>query len=160
VEAAGQNPNVPSLIAPWTSSSLMYCTDCHNNNTGPGAGGNGPKGPHGSTFTPLLERRLELTDNQTENASTYDLCYKCHSRASILGDQSFKSHNKHVVASKTACTTCHDSHGAARASHLINFNTTYVTKSSGGRLEFIDNGMYRGTCYLSCHGKDHNPLAY
>jgi predicted CXXCH cytochrome family protein len=160
VETTGKNPHVPSLISPWTTSSLMYCTDCHNSNSGPGAGGTGPNGPHGSTYVPLLERRLELTDDQTENAAAYALCYKCHSRASILGDQSFKTHNKHVVTVKTSCTTCHDSHGAARASHLINFNTTYVTKSSSGRLEYIDNGTFRGTCFLSCHGKDHNPLSY
>jgi predicted CXXCH cytochrome family protein len=160
VETAGKNPNVPSLIDPWKTSSLMYCTDCHNSNTGPAAGGVGPNGPHGSTFVPLLERRLEMTDNQTENAGAYALCYKCHSRSSILADQSCRTHNKHIVGVKTACTTCHDSHGSNRAGHLINFNTTYVTKSSGGRLEFIDNGMYRGTCYLNCHGKDHNPLSY
>jgi predicted CXXCH cytochrome family protein len=160
VVAVGRNPNVPSLILPWTINSLVYCTDCHNSNTGPGAGGTGPKGPHGSAFVPLLERRLELTDQQPENSTTYALCYKCHSRNSILGDQSFPSHNKHIVNDKTACTTCHDSHASPRYSHLINFNPTYVTRSSSGRLEFIDNGTYRGACYLSCHGKDHNPLSY
>jgi predicted CXXCH cytochrome family protein len=160
VEIAGKNPNVPSLISPWTTSSLVYCSDCHNSDSGPGAGGTGAKGPHGSAYAPLLERRLELTDNQSENSTAYALCYKCHSRTSILGDQSFTSHRKHVVDAKTACTTCHDSHGATKTSHLINFNTMYVTKSSAGRMEFIDNGTYRGTCYLSCHGKDHNPLSY
>jgi hypothetical protein len=160
VETVGKNPNVPSLISPLTTSSLVYCTDCHNSDSGPGAGGTGPKGPHGSAYAPLLERRLELADNQAENSTAYALCYKCHSRTSILGDQSFKSHRKHVVDAKTACTTCHDSHGVTKASHLINFNTMQVTKSSGGRLEFVDNGKYRGTCYLSCHGKDHNPLSY
>lgn len=160
VTAAGKNPQVPSLISPWTTTSLMYCTDCHNSNSGPGAGGVGPNGPHGSTYAPLLERRLELTDNQTESPTAYALCYKCHSRASILGDQSFKSHNKHISAEKTSCATCHDPHGSARSSHLINFNAAYVTKSSSGRLEFIDNGTYRGACYLTCHGKDHNPLSY
>jgi predicted CXXCH cytochrome family protein len=160
VETMGKNQHVPSLISPWTTSSLVYCTDCHSSNAGPDAGGNGPKGPHGSAYAPILERRLELTDNQTESPNAYALCYKCHSRASLLGDQSFKFHNKHVAGAKTACTTCHDSHGVTKASHLINFNTLYVTKSSSGRLEFIDNGTYRGTCYLSCHGKDHNPLSY
>lgn len=160
VETAGKNPNVPSLISPWTTSSLVYCTDCHNSNTGPGAGGTGPKGPHGSAYVPLLERRLELTDHHPENSTTYALCYKCHSRNSILGNQSFPSHDKHIVGEKTACTTCHDSHASAKSSHLINFNPMYVTKSSSGRMEFIDHGTYRGTCYLSCHGKDHNPLSY
>ena len=160
VETTGRNSQVPSLISPWTTSSLLYCTDCHNNNSGPGAGGTGPKGPHGSIYEPLLERRLEMADHQSENSLAYALCYKCHSRTSILGNHSFPQHKKHVADAKTACTTCHDSHGVATVSHLINFNTTYVTKSSGGRLEFIDNGVYRGACYLTCHGKDHNPLSY
>ena len=160
VTSVGRNANVPSLIAPWATSRLMYCTDCHNNNQGPGAGGTGPNGPHGSVYTPLLERRLEFTDNQSESSAIYALCYKCHDRNSILGDQSFPSHRKHIVEQQTACTTCHDSHGVANATHLINFNSTYVTPSSNGRLEFIDTGTFRGNCSLRCHGADHQAKPY
>lgn len=164
VLAAGRNPSVPSLIAPWTTASQMYCTDCHNNNQGPGAGGTGPKGPHGSAFTPLLERRLELTDNQTESAAIYALCYKCHSRTSLMADQSFPRHHQHVADLKGACTTCHDPHGAAGSTNLINFNTTYVTKSTslnaGPTFTSAGPGTRRGSCTLTCHGKDHNPFTY
>ncbi len=54
VIAMGRNQSVPSLISPWTTSSFTYCTDCHNNDQGPGAGtGNtGPNGPHGSSLHP------------------------------------------------------------------------------------------------------------
>src|SRR5204863_9398680 len=41
VEAVGKNPQVPSLIVPWTASSLMYCTDCHNSDQSTNAGGAG-----------------------------------------------------------------------------------------------------------------------
>ena len=160
VVTTGKNPNVPSLISPWTTASLIYCTDCHNNNQGPGAGGTGPKGPHGSSYIPILERQLALTDYNAESSGTYALCYKCHSQSSILGNQSFKEHQKHIVGEKTACTTCHDPHGVENKPHLINLNTTYVTPSSSGRLEFIDSGQYRGSCYLTCHGQDHNPKSY
>jgi predicted CXXCH cytochrome family protein len=164
VLAPGKNPSVPSLIAPWTTASQMYCTDCHNNNQGPGAGGTGPNGPHGSTFPPLLERRLELTDNQTETAAIYALCYKCHSRTSILADQSFSHHDQHIRDLKTACTTCHDPHGVTGATNLINFNPTYVTKSTSRNAgpTFTSNGpgTRRGSCTLTCHGKDHNPFTY
>jgi predicted CXXCH cytochrome family protein len=160
VESAGRNPFVPSLIAPWTASSLMYCTDCHNNDQGPRAGGAGPDGPHGSQFAPLLERQLELTDFSPESPASYALCYKCHSRASILSDQSFKFHRRHVVDEKTACTTCHDSHGVANSARLINFNRDYVSPASNGRLEFISQGNFRGNCSVSCHGTDHKALAY
>jgi predicted CXXCH cytochrome family protein len=169
IETAGKNPNVPSLLAPWTTSSRMYCTDCHNNDQGPNAGGAGPNGPHGSTYVPILERQLVLTDGNTENIANYDLCYKCHSRTSILADQSFRAtnaqgqdrgHRFHVVDQKTACTTCHDSHGLKDQARLINFNRDYVTPSSNGRLEFISTGMLSGNCSLTCHGTDHQAASY
>jgi predicted CXXCH cytochrome family protein len=169
VETVGKSVNVPSLIAPWTTSSRMYCTDCHNNDQGPGAGGSGPNGPHGSSFTPILERQLVLTDNNAETIANYDLCYKCHSRDSILGDQSFsaigsrgqaRGHRFHIVDQKTACTTCHDSHGSETTKHLINFNTDYVTASSNGRLEYVSTGNLNGNCSLTCHGWDHVASTY
>ena len=80
VVGAGRNPNVPSLISPYTASSVISCTDCHNSNSGPRAGGTGPNGPHGSVYTPLLERQLLLTDDSAESATNYALCYKCHSQ--------------------------------------------------------------------------------
>ena len=161
VEAAGKNADVPSLITPWTTSSLTYCTDCHNSDTGPGSGGTGPNGPHGSINVPLLERNLTTIDYGDESGYAYALCYKCHDRSNIMADKSFTKHHTHVADKQAACTTCHDSHGVAGATHLINFNATYVTKSSSLRgPEFIDDGRFRGTCYLTCHGKDHNPLSY
>ncbi len=157
VETIGKNPNVPSLIAPWTTASVMYCTDCHNNDQGPRAGGTGPGGPHGSAFAPLLERRLVLTDLTGESAANYALCYKCHSRDSILSDQSFKSHRKHIVEDQTACTTCHDSHGVAANDRLINFNLNYVSPAGNFPIQFVPGGASGPTCVLKCHDHDHLP---
>jgi predicted CXXCH cytochrome family protein len=160
VQTVGKNPNVPSLLPPMTASTLMYCTDCHNNNQGPGAGGTGPNGPHGSVYTPILERELVLSDFNLENFGSYALCYKCHDRNSILSDQSFKGHRQHIVDARTACTTCHDPHGVQQNTHLINFNTLYARPASNGRFEFIDQGTFRGTCSVLCHDKDHAALSY
>ncbi len=63
----GKNPRVPSLLAPYTVSSMIKCTDCHNNDQGPGAGGAGPRGPHGSAYAPLLERQLITVDYMGES---------------------------------------------------------------------------------------------
>ncbi|HXA44289.1 MAG TPA: cytochrome C, partial [Candidatus Angelobacter sp.] len=156
----GKNVYVPSLIAPWTTASYVRCTDCHNNDSGPGAGGVGPKGPHGSAYSPILERQQILTDNSAESPVNYALCYKCHSRDSILSNVTFPFHSSHVVNDQAACTTCHDAHGVSTAQHLINFNVFYVSPSTSGRLSYVSTGMLHGNCTLTCHGKDHEAAAY
>lgn len=157
VVAVGRNPKVPSLIDPLKATSIIYCTDCHNSDSGPRAGGTGPDGPHGSRFAPLLERQLVMDDNTPESPANYALCYKCHSRTAILSDQpdSFKFHRKHIVDKQTACTTCHDSHGVADTRALINFNKLYVSPNKG-IISFNDNGPGNRSCTLTCHGSAHD----
>jgi predicted CXXCH cytochrome family protein len=163
VAAAGVNPNVPSLLAPYTASSRVLCTDCHNNDSA-----TGPKGPHGSMNAFLLARNYSTADNTMESPWTYELCYSCHSRASILADQSFKGpvgHGKHVVDKNTPCSACHDAHGISNTqgnpvnnAHLINFDLAIVQPDRQGRLYYQKTGTYSGQCYLNCHGKDHEEL--
>ena len=169
VEAPGRNPDVPSLLPPYTTASIIYCKDCHNNNAGPGAGGTGPRGPHGSTYAHLLERNLNVGANNTGQnyATMYALCFKCHSQTSIMGDQTFKEHQKHIEGEDSSCTVCHDPHGvsatqgnATENSHLINFDVSVVTPNSAGLLRFEDRGSRHGACYLRCHGDNHNPRTY
>ncbi len=167
VIASGRNPDVPSLLFSWTESSYVYCTDCHANDQGPGASGNGSRGPHGSMWPFLLEREYVTTDGATENSQSYALCYKCHSRSSILNDESFPTHRKHIVDARTSCATCHDPHGisadqgsATNHSHLINFNTEEVVANSQGQLFFEDLGTLSGSCSLSCHEFDHVDTLY
>lgn len=154
----GKNPGVPSLILPWSPASVMYCGDCHNNDQGPGNGGTGPKGPHGSQFVPLLERNLLLTDFSPESYASYALCYKCHDQTIVTADRadSWLYHKKHVVDNQTACTTCHDPHGVQANQRLINFNTDYVSQNGASPIEF--NNLVPGNryCTLTCHGKAHD----
>ncbi len=167
VAGPGGNANVPSLIAPLTTTSVIKCTDCHNNNAGPGAGGTGPNGPHGSTNRPLLERQYLTANNTSESAAAYALCYKCHSRTSILADNSFREHSRHVSGERASCNICHDPHGVSATQgnstnngKLINFDTSIVRPNGSGQLRFESQGVFRGRCYLLCHGKDHNPESY
>lgn len=151
----GKNANVPSLLSPYTAGSLIYCTDCHNNDQGPGAGGSGPRGPHGSAYPALLERQLIMVDGLAESPASYALCYKCHDRERILADLSF-SHQKHVQDGRAACTTCHDPHGVTGNQRLINFNTTYVKALAGqGPARYNPALPKDQACTLSCHGVDH-----
>jgi predicted CXXCH cytochrome family protein len=163
----GQNNNVPSLIDPLTEQSIIGCVDCHNSNDARSAGGSGPEGPHGSTFEPILVRNYITTDNTPESASNYALCYGCHSRDSILNDESFAEHDKHVRGADTPCNVCHDPHGISTTqgnptnnSHLINFDTSIVSPRGNGDLRFEDQGEFAGTCYLVCHGEDHDNFNY
>jgi predicted CXXCH cytochrome family protein len=155
LEAPGKNPSVPSLISPLTVSSQLYCTDCHNNSDP-----SGPHGPHGSAYAPILERRQELSDFQAESSAIYALCYKCHDRDNILNNQSFPYHRLHIVDQKTACATCHDSHGLAENPRLINFNLLYCSPSSQGLLQYKSTGPLHGNCSVTCHGKDHTQTSY
>jgi predicted CXXCH cytochrome family protein len=165
VEAIGKNAVSPSLIQPLTPSTFVSCTDCHNNDQGPGAGGNGSRGPHGSAFVPLLERRLLLTDGIAYNPDNFALCYKCHS-PTVVDSQlntSWAFHQQHIETYKAACTTCHDSHGA-NLPHLINFNTAYVMPFNGV-VRYTSTGMNHGVCTLTCHdgngrNQPHNATAY
>ena len=165
VEAAGKNSSAPSLIPPLATSSTMNCSDCHNNDQAPDAGGTGTKGPHGSAFTPILERMLLLTDGTAYNPANFALCYKCHSSSVVDSSQttSWPYHQKHIEEYRAACTTCHDSH-AANQPHLINFNTTYVQPLNGS-LRYTSTGVNHGICTLTCHdgtgqNKPHNVTAY
>ncbi len=160
IEAPGKNPNVPSLLVPYTTSSLLYCTSCHNNDSGTRAGGNGPNGPHGSTWRPLLEKQVATMDLTMESPQVYALCYKCHNRNNILADQSFSKHKKHIVDFQAPCTACHDPHGVVSASHLINFDKTIVFPDEKGNLRYEARGRFAGACYLKCHNASHSPRAY
>ncbi len=151
VESVGKNSSVPSLIPPLTASSRIGCGDCHNSDQNSAAGGSGANGPHGSAFSPLLERQLRLTDGTPYNPSDFALCYKCHSSSVVNSEQSssWRYHKKHIEEFKAACTTCHDSHAATQP-HLINFNTVYV-QPYNGVLNYTSAGPNHGTCTLTCH---------
>ena len=158
VEAIGKNPASPSLLRPLTPSSLVACTDCHNSDMGPKNGGTGANGPHGSSYVPLLERRLLLTDGTPYNANNFALCYKCHSNVVVDSNQnnSWAYHRQHIEDYRAACTTCHDSHAATQP-HLINFNTAYVMPYNGV-VRYTSTGASHGTCTLTCHdgtGQNH-----
>ena len=157
----GVNLNVPSLLPLYTTSSILFCTDCHNNNNI-----TGPRGPHGSTNKYLLELNYTTEDNTIESSTSYALCYKCHDRSSILANESFSGHNSHIVTYQAPCSACHDAHGISSAqgnslnnSHLINFDITIVQPEQG-IVRFDDTGTFSGQCTLNCHASSHIGRTY
>jgi predicted CXXCH cytochrome family protein len=166
IAGPGRNQDVPSLISPLTTQSIMDCVDCHNSSAVGGLDSE-PSGPHGSSIEPILALNYETTDNTPESPSAYALCYSCHSRNSILNDESFQGHDLHIREQRTPCSVCHDAHGVSATqgnstnnSHLINFDTTIVQPNSQGILRYNDQGRYRGSCDLLCHGRDHQTEGY
>ena len=168
IAAASKAKASPSLIAPWTRTSIMSCTDCHDNDTGPNAPtpGTGPSGPHGSQWKHLLAGRFDMDNaNTTESAATYALCYKCHSRTVVLSNASCVEHDRHIRDLNASCSICHDMHGISGGTtinnaHLMNFDRRFVTPNSVGILRWDQTSPGHGRCYLSCHGRDHNPFSY
>ena len=168
VQAPGKSTDVPSLIPTLNTSSMIYCSDCHASDTGKSAGGTGASGPHGSSVLPMLKAQYDRMDNIAESPAAYALCYTCHERASILANESFSGHSRHIVDAKTPCSVCHDPHGipsgqanATNHAHLMNFDTSVVLPDRiTGRREYISTGARAGTCYLTCHNVDHSPKTY
>jgi len=146
VETYGKNTNVPSLNSGYSTNSIIKCSDCHGNDDSLG-----PKGPHGSLYQGMLAFQYS-TSPGPESQSSYELCYQCHNRTSILNDESFKAHKIHIVNNNISCAQCHDPHGSSMNPYLIEFDTNYVTNNSNGNLTFQDypgNGYHR--CLLTCH---------
>lgn len=165
VEAPGANLAVPSLRSFLTEDSIIYCTDCHNNNDT-----SGPRGPHGSTNHFLLERRYVHGDNVEFSEAKYALCFKCHmwdtgNDGDLSDDETFE-HDKHMESADAACFTCHDPHGISSTqgnpvnnAHLINFNWDIVQPLPGGPMSeptYESLGQTRGRCSLLCHGERHD----
>jgi predicted CXXCH cytochrome family protein len=185
--STGPGGEVPSLLAApvdlsgtplpgrtLSASSQLFCSDCHNNDTGRNLGPShaGPAGIHGSNYIHLLERSY-LIETPTGSAGNtpgvpysgfnYALCYKCHDERSILSDASFKGHSRHTQFA--SCATCHDPHGvpnghSANNAALINFDLSIVAPNNAGALIFNRTSVGHGSCSLRCHGQDHNNAGY
>jgi len=166
VVGIGKNPNVPSIPSPLepslTASSIIYCTSCHSDDAGVS------RGPHGSSYRPILKEQYLTTDGTLESPAAYALCYRCHNRTSILSNQSFggEGHSNHLGEGAT-CSTCHDPHGvpddglSGSHTHLINFDTRIVTPlPPNTKPVFNDTGTFSGNCTLICHGVEHNRFTY
>ncbi len=171
VEVAGKSSNVPSLRTGYTTSSIIYCSDCHASDISPAAGGSGPRGVHGSSNLRLLALNYSTADGTIESATAYALCYKCHDRNAYASDTPFglntpfEPHFKHIYKENTSCSVCHDSHGisqtqgSASNQRLINFDTS-VVRPFNGTLQWTSTGANQGTCTLICHNKTHNKQKY
>jgi len=167
------NTEVPSLLTgiPLNkTTSRIYCTDCHNSDNSAAAGRSGAIGPHGSNIGAMLTQAYPMEPIRSYSSAQYALCYKCHSESVLMSNASgFPRHRLHVQEERKTCINCHDPHGSHRFRHLLSFLTSATSggqtlriTGAGGFAEptWRDDGRYRGTCYLNCHGENHNPEDY
>lgn len=167
VAGIGRKTTMGGLVPDYTTASIIYCTDCHNNDAWT-SGGTAPRGSHGSIYWPILAANYQTNDPTAESAANYAICYKCHDRTYLINDtaRTFQ-HRLHVIEQRAPCAVCHDAHGSTANVGLINFmlrdrtGKAVVSPSSNQkRLQFISVGPGQGQCYLVCHGQNHEPKSY
>jgi len=148
IEASGRNKRVPSLRAGYDVSSKINCSDCHGNNDTFGA-----RGPHGSDYEHILKYQYQVTEG-IESQQGYALCYSCHDRRSILGNESFQRHKEHIVYYHVPCSACHTPHGTPMNQHLIQFSNRFVYATP--MASYVLSNIGKPLCYLKCHvaGRD------
>lgn len=148
---------------PLTTSSIIYCTDCHNNNQARSSNGTGPNGPHGSSFPHLLQMNLfqEPAGGGSSGATNMAaLCSKCHNLTNL---NNIRPHDPHKTYS---CSSCHDPHGVIGGSVATNRGMVNMDTAVASRSTTYFGYFYRGLttgqrgCYVTCHGKNHNPYTY
>ncbi len=151
--------------------SRILCSDCHNSDTNRRSGGTSPSGPHGSSYSHILERRYEMSQSPAPGQNVqnlfpspdlsasgpYALCAKCHDLSRVTADTSFAQHSRHIAAG-FSCSVCHSAHGVATATggnsglRQVNFDTNVVA-GVGTAAPYYDRTT--GTCSLYCHTHVH-----
>ena len=151
-----------SLKSSLIAGATMNCSDCHRSGDE-----SGPAGPHGSNYRFLLSGNYNTDGKADESPLSYEFCYSCHDRESILDNESFPMHSQHIEGDPlrsipgTSCYTCHASHSSQRNPFLIQFNPEVVTRSSlNSLLEYRSNRDRSGQCFLKCHDHSHDPAEY
>ncbi len=151
----------------------IFCTDCHNSDDNREFGGTGANGPHGSTYSHILERNYQFSQANVPGGTVtntyptpdvspqgpYALCAKCHDLNNILSNASWSQHNRHISSDGFSCSVCHTAHGMGAISagisgeRLINFDINVVGQNQGLPISY---NRAMNTCTLVCHNATHN----
>lgn len=83
--------DLPSLRE-MPKRATLDCTSCHG-----GSDASLFRGPHVSRYPKLLSAPYEVRSGIPESPDLYALCYQCHSRTSLLANESFLYHREHIT---------------------------------------------------------------
>jgi hypothetical protein len=122
---AGTNPfcNTTTMLEPWASSKVAYCSDCHRSDNAAD-----PEGPHGSNQEHLL-----VASTVSDDVNGTPLCFVCHSKAVYWDTDSAPSnYPKHPSTQGShklppGCFSCHMWEFSTHASAGINTTDDYLT---------------------------------
>ncbi|HYA64412.1 MAG TPA: hypothetical protein VED66_14510 [Candidatus Sulfotelmatobacter sp.] len=151
----------------------IFCTDCHNSDDNREFGGTGPNGPHGSTYSHLLERNYQFSQAVVPGGRVtnlypmpdlspqgpYALCAKCHDLTKVNSIVSWRQHQAHVAQDGFSCSVCHTAHGVGAVSagvtgqRLVNFDINVVAQNGGSPISY---NRAANTCTLVCHSVAHD----
>ena len=152
----------------------IFCTDCHNSDDNREFGGTGPNGPHGSSYSHILERNYQMSqaavpggtvttlpNPDTSPQGPYAMCAKCHDLTVVTNASavSWTQHNRHIVQDGFSCSVCHTAHGmgsvnaSVTGERLINFDISVVGQNQGAPISY-NRGA--NSCTLTCHNAAHN----
>lgn len=152
-------------------ATQIFCTDCHNSDDNREFGGGGPNGPHGSSWTHILERRYEFSQAAVRGGpitnlfpspdltfnGPYALCAKCHDLNQIINNTSFTQHARHINDG-FSCSVCHTAHGMGSSSgsisgeRMVNFDVKVVLENNGAPISY---SRATNSCSLTCHNHVH-----
>jgi predicted CXXCH cytochrome family protein len=168
-----------------TTSSQITCSDCHGSEQLPTTvttlstyTGTIAVGPHGSragagpAFSDaILRAPYRVTRPNNYVRGDYELCYICHSPApfettseNARSDTNFRYHGLHVFGEDSECKSCHYAPHGSEGAYWAG-NRSYARGVSFGPMAQPTSGRSEpewspGTCYLRCHGENHNPETY
>ena len=135
---SGTIGNTGNITAPWTRTSLMTCTDCHESNLT-----TDPNGPHGSTAAFILKGPNTTWSSAviytTAGMPAGTFCANCHA-ANFAGSR-FPDHTNPNGFHNVACTACHVliPHGAGHVGMLVSVSTG---GTPAGGVQVTDSAPY------------------
>lgn len=190
VEGPGKGHDEPSLIAPLTAGSVITCSDCHGDDDSGGPKGPHGSDYAAILAANYIKQDGPETSNEyalcykchDRNSILRDQSFPCHNLHIVkVGASCFDCHDAHgsttnahlihfnpdevfappaVPSAGQSSLNLQAGQAALRYSALPLIGETPLSRGGIELGRYVDLGNGHGECFLTCHGKVHNPLSY